>query len=176
MRRGEDSGGAEAEERTVSDTIDTVAAWQQVVDAKPGTILLDRFDEGLRFLIIRGPFNLCAYVGVPETHPLANHNYDNLPVECHGGLTFAELGGQKGEIWPKGFFWYGWDYGHCDDYSVRLYHDDPAFADLAAMREKHKKWTVADVDKDSWNALWDFKKLAKLAEVIHSRAKGETIT
>ena len=150
-------------------------SWQQVVDAKPGHIFIDRFDEGLRFIIMRGPFNLCAYVGIPEAHPLANHDYNDLPVDCHGGLTFGAHGRQKGETWPSGYYWYGWDYGHCDDYSIMEYHSDSDQL-LRKFREAHKKWTVRDVEEDSWHALYDFKHLAKLAERIHTRAKGETIS
>lgn len=31
----------------------------------------------------------CGYVGVPEGHPAYEQKYDAVPVEAHGGLTFA---------------------------------------------------------------------------------------
>ena len=87
--------------------------WEELKELKSGTILYDEYDEGLRFIVMRGPPALCGYVGVPESHPLAGHSYDDLPVEAHGGLTF----GQKGDgRWPEGYFWYGWDYAHSGDY------------------------------------------------------------
>jgi hypothetical protein len=145
-------------------------AWQEVVDAEVGHIFVDKFDEGLRFLIMRGPFHLCAYVGVPESHPLAGQNYDDLPIQCHGGLTFAAKGGEKlGETWPAGFYWYGWDYGHLDDQTIMP--KVPGLSD----RGGHK-WTVSEVEGDSWQALYEFKRLVRVAERIHARAKGETIS
>lgn len=42
-------------------------------------------------LIVRGPHGaLCGYVGVPEGHPDYQKGYDDVPVEVHGGLTFAD--------------------------------------------------------------------------------------
>lgn len=46
---------------------------------------------GLDCLIVRGPSGaLCGYVGVPELHPAYGKDYDTVPVDCHGGLTFAD--------------------------------------------------------------------------------------
>lgn len=45
---------------------------------------------GLPCLIVRGPSGaLCGYVGVAEGHSHFGKDYDNAPVEVHGGLTFA---------------------------------------------------------------------------------------
>ena len=88
--------------------------WEELKQKEVGAILHDEFDEGLRFIIMRGPASLCAYVGVPLDHPLAGHSYGDLPMEAHGGLTYADKGEGK---WPEGFFWYGWDYAHYGDYA-----------------------------------------------------------
>lgn len=46
---------------------------------------------GLPCLIVRGPSgSLCGYVGVPPTHPAYGKQYDDVSVEVHGGLTFAD--------------------------------------------------------------------------------------
>ena len=52
---------------------------------------------GLDCLIVRqiGHGALCGYVGVPESHPLFEKNYDEAESEVgyfdvHGGLTFAD--------------------------------------------------------------------------------------
>lgn len=143
--------------------------WKDVVAAEVGHIFLDKFDEGIRFIILRGPASLCAYVGIPAAHPLAGHSYDWLPVEAHGGLTYAnEGGGEKGYL-PAGFFWYGWDYGHCGDYAV--YNDKYPEIKLSAMERSEKKWTPAEVEADSWGALYGFRSLLKLAEAIAAKGK-----
>jgi len=128
--------------------------WEEVVNADYGHVYIDRFEDGLRFLVLRGPGSLCAYVGLAKDHPLAGKSYDDLPVDCHGGLTYS---GDSLKGAPEGYWWYGWDYAHCDDQST--YTD----------RIEGKQWTPEEVDKDSWHALYDFKKLVRLAEQIARR-------
>ncbi len=127
-----------------------------------GTILYDEFSEGIRFIIMRGPCSLCAYVGIPLAHPLAGYSYDDLPVDCHGGLTFASEG--RG-AWPAGYFWYGWDYAHAGDYSF--------FDDDYSPDSQNKKWTVEEVKEDSWSAIYDFNKLLRLSEAIRNKLRKD---
>jgi hypothetical protein len=133
--------------------------WGEVVAAPVGHIFVDRHEDGVRFLIMRGPAALCAYVGIPESHPLAGHSYDDVPLQCHGGLTFAA----KGEkMWHAGWYWYGWDYGHAGDRSV--YSDLHPLQGFADFERTETRWTPKMVDEDAWDALYGFKKLARLAE------------
>lgn len=55
----------------------------------------------------------CGYVGLPKENKYYGKKYDNIPVECHGGLTYSEhrLFGQD----DKDTWWIGFDCGHyCD--------------------------------------------------------------
>lgn len=133
--------------------------WEDIKEAESGTIFHDEFKDGLRFIVMRGPASLCAYIGLPTEHPLANHDYDNVPIDCHGGLTFSQLG--DGKNWPSGFYWYGWDYAHSGDYS---FYDDDFIG--TRLESKDKKWLVKEVIDDSWGAIYDMKRLCKLAEDI----------
>lgn len=137
--------------------------WEQLAGDAVGTIYVDRHEDGLRFLVMRGPASLCAYLGVPKSHPLAGHSYDDVTINCHGGLTFASEGGFK--TFPSEWFWYGWDYSHLDD---------ACFYDLRYEKDSgDHKWTVEEVEGDSWGAICDFKHLMKLSEAITNRqAKG----
>ena len=137
--------------------------FEEISKDKAGTLYHDEIEEGVRFIVIRGPSHLCAYVGIPTTHPLAGFNYDLIPITCHGGLTFGGEGDDKYR--PKGYFWYGWDYGHSGDYS--FYYDKESWGCYA----NDKKWTVEEVVEDSWDAIYDFQRLVKLAEGIYSKAK-----
>jgi len=136
--------------------------WEELVEMKEQT-LKDWFDDGVRCLILRGPGALCAYVGIPKDHPLAGFSYDDIPIECHGGLTYSGEG--DGKLRPDGFFWYGWDYAHSGDYC--FYYDKPPIAGLRSLVDK--KWLVEDVEKDMWSAVYEFKKLIRLAEQIKAR-------
>jgi hypothetical protein len=134
--------------------------WEEQKLIPNGEIFSDETtDDGVRVIVVQGPSHLCAYVGVPLSHPLANQDYTNLPLSCHGGLTFGHLG--NGDPWPKGFFWYGWDYGHCGD-------DSYAGRVIAGER----RWLVKDVIADSWSATYDFGQLMKLAESIAKKCLG----
>jgi len=138
--------------------------WDELKHKAIGAILHDEFKDGVRFIVMRGPASLCAYLGVPSDHPLAGHNYDDLLVDCHGGLTFAG----SGENWPTGWYWYGWDYAHAGDYC--FYYDEPPLAGNFDHSKEHK-WLLAEVIQDSWSAIYDFKKLVRLAEVIRNRCQ-----
>jgi hypothetical protein len=138
--------------------------WEDVVAAEVGKVFVDRFDDGVRFLIMRGPFHLCAYVGCPISHPLAGLDYDSIPLACHGGLTFASAGGEG--PFPKDFYWYGWDYGHCDDYMISESHS----SSYAVMNERQTKWGVKEVEDDSYSAICEFRKMMRLAENIADKA------
>ena len=127
---------------------------------KVGTILRDWFNEGIRIILMRGPASINVYFGIPKNHPLANHSYDDLPIDCHGGLTFA--GG--GKYWPNDYFWYGYDYAHAGDYCI--FESKRANEILGKYELKEKKWTIKEIVNDSWSALSDFKRLVKLAEEI----------
>ena len=111
-------------------------------------MMADYRHKGIRILILQGPMSLCAYLGVPGKHPIANQDYDEIDIPCHGGLTFGQSG-EKGTPWPEGFFWYGWDYAH----DGRL-------------------WTLAKVKAEAEEAVPFLKKLMKVAEKKKKAKKG----
>lgn len=131
--------------------------FKELKDVEPGTILHDEIKDGIRFIVMRGPSALCAYVGVPSDHPLAGFDYEGVPVNCHGGLTFSREGGDE---WPEGWYWYGWDYAHAGD--AVLFDRQYGLGDDV-------EWAVDDVIKDSWGAIYDFRELARLAEKIAAK-------
>lgn len=121
-----------------------------------GRIVYDIFDEGLRFIIMRGPFHWCGYVGISKDHPLAGLDYEDISfISAHGGLTFSS-GARDG--WPEGYYWYGWDYGHLGDY---CHFERPEIKERG-----DKDWTIEEVINDSWETLYDFKKVMRLVEKI----------
>jgi hypothetical protein len=84
-------------------------------------------DTGLPCLAVRNGFfgNWCGYVGVPREHPYYGQSYDDVPVNAHWGLTYADKcreedkehgichipdDGQSDDIW-----WFGFDYAHSGD-------------------------------------------------------------
>lgn len=134
--------------------------WEQISKAESGTIFLDKFDEDIRFIIMKGGSSLCGYVGLPIDHPLSGFDYDDMPVSAHGGLTFS---GDSDRL-PNTCYWYGWDYAHAGDYCdyYDKYNNLPGLSNMGKSGDK--KWLPEDVEADSWNTIYEFKKLMKLAE------------
>lgn len=134
--------------------------WQEMAKDQPGTIYADWFEDGIRCLILRGPMALCAYIGLPEGHPLSNNSYEDMPLLVHGGLKFAGKGDDK--YLPAGNFWYGWDYSG---------ETDRPFNDIG-QKGFLKEWTIEEIKVDVLlEALPDFKKLIKIAETSAAKPK-----
>ena len=126
-----------------------------------GRIVYDVFDEGLRFIIMRGPASWCAYVGIPKDHPLAGFSYGDIGfINAHGGLTFASEGEKQ---WPEGYYWYGWDYAHPGDISTH----DLKYGGRVSPDEKD--WTVEEIITDSRDTLYEFKALMRFSERLVSK-------
>jgi len=114
-------------------------------------LLHDETRDGVRFIVVQGPVCLCGYVGIPLDHPLAGKHYDDIDLPCHGGMTFSGEG--TGEYLPKGFYWYGWDYGHAGNF-MNL---PGGIGDRLGGR----RWTVEEVVEDSREAISAFIQLVK---------------
>lgn len=121
-----------AEYRTVDKSEWGPGAWAD----EPDKMQFADQATGLPCLIVRGPVGaLCGYVGVPPSHPLHGKNYDDVPIDAHGGLTFAggcqstddpahgichvPDEGETDDVW-----WFGFDCAHAGDcwpgYAARL--------------------------------------------------------
>jgi hypothetical protein len=81
---------------------------------------LDFIHAGFSCFLLRNHVGAwCGYVGVPETH--SAFGKDEVEVEVHGGLTYANL--CRGAIchvpapgMPEKVWWLGFDTAHCTDY------------------------------------------------------------
>src|SRR3972149_9521935 len=84
----------------------------------------------VKYQVMRGPVSLCAYVGVPMDHSLAYQKYQDIDLDCHGGLTFSQVG--DGIKWEAGYWWLGWDYAHFGDRTYPLYQPEPGIKEGTA--------------------------------------------
>lgn len=94
---------------------------------------------GFDYCIISYGTHPCAYVRIPDGHPLYKVDYLDAPTpDCHGGITYSENGlYRKRPIIEKDGWWIGWDYNHFDDYNT-CYDGDPMWGD-------HKRWTTEEI-------------------------------
>ena len=123
-------------------------------------------DEGIynnfHYAIVSLGSHPCAYVELPKEHKWYGKYYDNIPIDCHGGLTYSST---QGIICPlnnpnhRDGYWIGWDYAHYGDYVYNDFNDfgfaydfnDFGFAydfnDFGfALGEKH--WTTEEIFED----------------------------
>lgn len=98
-------------------------------DGEPDKVSWTDAATGLPCLAVRGNprmGNWCGYVAVEPGHPLHGKGYDDLDVEVHGGLTFADSCWDDGPVEaavchvpepgkPADVWWFGFDCGHAFD-------------------------------------------------------------
>lgn len=77
--------------------------------------------QGVEWAIVQAPMfgAINGYVRIPKGHPWRDKDYDDIPVDCPGGLTYA---GRDG--------WVGFDTLHSGDMwpEVPRYGEDPEWA------------------------------------------------
>ena len=78
------------------------------------TILADGEYNEHEFKIISYGTHPCCYVKLNETDKYYGSPYDDIPLSCHGGITFAKMIDESDDKFEKGY-WIGWDYAHYND-------------------------------------------------------------
>ena len=75
--------------------------------------------KGYKCLIkrLKDTGHLNGYVGLSAEHELHGVNYNNLNIECHGGLTFSDFWEEEND----GLWYIGFDCGHAWDMQPLLY-------------------------------------------------------
>lgn len=82
-------------------------------------------ETGYNCLAKRGPFGAwCGYVAVSSNHAFYKQSYNNVNVDVHGDLTYAnECSGDPDEgichlesPGEEPVFWFGFDCSHCYDF------------------------------------------------------------
>lgn len=78
-------------------------------------IVEERFEyKGFSCVVLFLPWGYrCGYVGLPSNNEYYNVDYMNIPVDCHGGLTYAESSLCMQD--DKDIWWIGFDCAHCFD-------------------------------------------------------------
>jgi len=71
--------------------------------------------NGIAYTIVDTVSHVCAFVGLPDTHPFSSMTGEMIPLEVHGGITFKSYN-VKRFPYPN-LMWIGWDYAHFGDYT-----------------------------------------------------------
>lgn len=94
----------------------------------------------------------CGYVRVPPTHPDFGKGYDDVNVDVHGGLTFAEVEPCSDHTDGQGW-WFGFDCAHAGDGMVdpNYKSSNPEFISIKSLyasspwRTNEHYWTKEEV-------------------------------
>ena len=119
--------------------------------------------KGIPYLILNFGIHPCAYIGVPSGSMLTGMNIRNIPLRCHGGLTFGDYGDG---IRPEGVYWLGWDYGHAGDYSGYLAHICP----------NERKWSTEEILEEVKSVIWDFKDILIFVDEVTSALEQKMLS
>lgn len=112
------------------------------------------FCYGYLYYILNLGTHPTAYIKIPENHCVYNYeNYNDVPLDVHGGLTFMDdylhVGETSKDIVEGKFI--GWDYAHAGDYAG-YYEDNPIWED-------EKKWTTQEIFEEVKEACYQLKQL-----------------
>ena len=117
---------------------------------------------GFKCLVLDSPFqSFNGYVALTKKHPCYGLDYDDIPVNVHGGLTYADYGGEEikeeGVLWENPeLYWIGFDTAHLGDWVGY------------APERGGKRWTIEMVAEET-------EQLAKQLQMIQNgeQAKRE---
>lgn len=85
------------------------------------------------YVVNQGGSHPCAYVVLHKGHVFNRVPYDDIPIDCHGGLTYGSDRLQGVKI-NDGEYVIGWDYAHWGDY-ISAY----------GTPTDQKKWTTSEI-------------------------------
>jgi hypothetical protein len=124
---------------------------------------LVRFEhEGINCLVQRNQMGaLCGYCEIPKGHKYFAGDYDDIPYEAHGGLTYSEYG-------PLGF-WIGFDCAH--SYDVVPACENMLIEIQNKMRQRLRLESSRIFERSYKNIEFVKQQCMKLAEQIKSDMK-----
>jgi len=99
----------------------------------------------------------CGYIGIPKGHVAYNKNYDDLPIEVHGGLTYSDM--EK-----DGLNWFGFDCIHAGDKSASPH--------IPSWQRDAHFWTLEETVKETEKMAKQFKDLT-LKAIIEEKLRYE---
>ena len=93
--------------------------------------------KGWNYVIVSYGMHPCAYIEIPKGHRFYEKDYEEIDLDCHGGLTFSDVRdfgfGEK--------YYIGWDYVHVGDYIPYF----PIEGEDMSIYENAKRWTTAEI-------------------------------
>lgn len=102
----------------------------------------------------------CGYVEIPSESKYFNVDYDNIPIECHGGLTYGRGFLHTVADANDNRYFIGWDYAHYGDfvgYRLGGFDEITGFYDM--------RYTTDDVVRECKNVINQLIELANVPDI-----------
>lgn len=77
-----------------------------------------------------------GYIGLPPEHPWFGKHYNSIPIEVHGGLTYAE--NHLPKLTPDGLWWIGFDTFHRGD-NLNIHTESFVDKEIESIKEQALK-------------------------------------
>jgi hypothetical protein len=113
--------------------------------------------KGYLFCIMSLGTHPCAYIQLKESHKYYKSHYDGIPINCHGGLTFASTDFHFNPVYNPDVWWIGWDYTHIGDYTG--YNE--LFKISPLSKDNDKRWTTEEIFEEIKNVIEQLIKIKK---------------
>lgn len=126
---------------------------------------------GFKWAIVSYGTHPCAYIGLPDQHPLSRASTfdlddDMVDLDVHWGVTYSD----SHLFGDASCWWIGWDYHHIDDYS--------GYCLLEGERKfscgRTHKWTSEEIYLEVQAAIKQLKEIAELGcvDLANIKMKG----
>lgn len=103
--------------------------------------------------------HLVGYIFLPENHQWYGKNYDDIPIECHGGISYAEKTEEGYQV--------GFDCGHLNDIIPSMIEIRKRFNLIPEGLEKHPVFNLTY--KNMAFCIRECKSMAKQASKIKAK-------
>jgi hypothetical protein len=126
---------------------------------------------GLLCAVVQGRegSNRCGYVRVPPTHPDHGKDYNDVDVDVHGGLTYAQIEPCSDHLDGIGY-WFGFDCAHSGDASHDPDNPAPWYVD---MQKRHPGVFDRNYYEHFWSHAEVVAETERLAEGLVARTTVE---
>ena len=111
--------------------------------------------QGYNYYVLSHGTHPCGYVEIPKGSKYYNTDYMNIPIECHGGLTYSSNYLITVTDEDSDRFFIGWDYAHFMDYVGYFDNKDLSFLKSTSLI----KWTTMDIIYECMNVIEQINKL-----------------
>lgn len=102
--------------------------------------------NGFKYAILSLGTHPCYYVFIPKGHKYYGKDFDDIDINCHGGLTYSDDDLYCNPVYLTDTWIIGWDYAHSCDY-VGIYDDNSYLA------KNTKKWTTKEMQQEVFEVI-----------------------